>query len=86
MNINRGETDFLGDNHIFVSCDSEQNAVQKTIALLVEKDAFYPLNPTFYSSGKEGFVLDGFDDDELESISAGVSKRLEERRGQEGVK
>lgn len=85
MQITRGGTDFLGENHIFVSSDPGQDAVQKTIALLVEKCAFYPLNPTFYSSGMEGFVLDGFDDDELESIAIGVSQQLMERNAQDGV-
>lgn len=85
MYIIRGGTDVFGENRVFVSTDQEQDAVQKTIALLIEKNALYPLNPTFYSSGKEGFVLDGFDEDELNAIQVGVSQCLEERKSQGGV-
>lgn len=79
MHIVKAKTNSVSQFQIAVCNDSDGSAVQKVVDILFEKEALYPLHPTFYSSGREGFVLDGFAIDELESIGNAVLERVKAR-------
>lgn len=81
MNITKGMGDGEFMNYVNVSDDERLSAVSKAVAFLDKKGALYPLTPTLYSSGAEGYVLTGFAKEELEEIAIKVDARKKTRQG-----
>lgn len=75
MYIVKESRDIVGQNHVSVSDERDMSAVTKAVAELSNKGALYPLTPTLYSSGSEGFVLSGFCQNELDEIAIRIDAK-----------